>query len=133
MVVKSVGIIASIFFGATGIYGIRKIFDNKVGLIIDENGITDNSNASSIGLIEWNDISEIKTEQVMSTKFLLIEIENPEKYIAKAKNKMKARLMKTNMKMYGTPLSITSNTLKYDFDELGKLIQTEFEKNKNAR
>ncbi len=69
----------------------------------------------------------------MSTKFLLIGVENPEKYIGKAKSGIKARLMKTNMKMYGTPLSITSNTLKYDFNELEKLIQTEFEKNKNAR
>jgi len=77
--------------------------------------------------------SEIKTEQVMSTKFLLIEVKNPEKYIGKAKSRMKARLMKTNMKMYGTPLSITSNTLKYDFNELEKLIQTEFENSKNAR
>ena len=133
MIVKSVGVISILFFGAIGTYGIRKMFDKKVGLIIDENGITDNSNASSIGLIEWNDISEIKTEQVMSTKFLLIKVKNPEKYIEKAKSGMKARLMKTNLKMYGTPLSITSNTLKYDFNELEKLIQTEFEKNKNAR
>ena len=130
MVIKSVGIIGVLFFGATGIYGIRKLFDKKVGLVIDKNGITDNSNASSIGLIEWNDISEIKTEQVMSTKFLLIEVKNPEKYIGKAKSGMTARLMKANMKMYGAPLSITSNTLKYDFNELEKLIQTEFEKNK---
>lgn len=133
MVIKSVGIVGMLFFGATGIYGIRKFFDKKVGLIIDEYGITDNSNASSIGLIEWNDISEIITEQVMSTKFLLIKVENPEKYIEKAKGEMKARLMKTNMKMYGTPLSITSNTLKYDFNELEKLIKTEFENSKNAR
>jgi len=133
MVIKSVGIVGMLFFGATGIYGIRKLLDKKVGLIIDEYGITDNSNASSIGLIEWNDISEIITEQVMSTKFLLIKVENPEKYIGKAKSGMKARLMKTNMKMYGTPLSITSNTLKYDFNELEKLIQTEFENRKNAR
>ena len=133
IVVKSVGIMGILFFGATGIYGIRKLFDNKAGLIINENGITDNSNASSIGLIEWNDILEIKTKQVMSTKFLLIVVENPEKYIEKAKSGMKARLMKTNMKMYGTPLSITSNTLNYDFERLEKLINTEFEKNNNAR
>ncbi len=131
--IRIIGIIAILFFGAAGIYGIKKLFDKKVGLVIDENGITDNSNASSIGLIEWNDILEIKTEQVMSTKFLLIEVENPEKYIGKAKSGMKARLMKANMKMYGTPLSITSNTLKYDFNELEKLIQNKFENNRNAR
>ena len=41
--------------------------------------------------------------------------------------------MEVNMKMYGTPLSITSYTLQYNFKELERLLQTEFEKNKNAR
>ncbi len=132
-IIRIGGIAGILFFGTAGIYGIKKLFDKKVGLIIDSNGITDNSNASSIGLIEWNDISEIRTKQVMSTKFLLIDIVNPEKYIGKAKNGIQAKLMKANMNMYETPLSITSNTLKYDFGELEKLIQSEFERNKNAR
>ena len=132
-IIRIGGIVGILFFSATGIYGIKKLFDKKIGLIIDSDGITDNSNASSIGLIEWNDISEIRTKQVMSTKFLLIDIVNPEKYIGKAKNGLQAKLMKANMNMYETPLSITSNTLKYDFGELEKLIQTEFKRNKNAR
>ena len=70
LVIKGFGILGILFFGATGISGFRKIFDKKVGLIIDSNGITDNSNASSIGLIEWDDISDVITKQVMSTKFL---------------------------------------------------------------
>ena len=132
-IIRIGGIVGILFFGATGIYGIKKLFDKKVGLIIDSDGITDNSNASGIGLIEWNDITEIRTKQVMSTKFLLIDISNPEKYIGKAKNGMQAKLMKANINMYETPLSITSNTLKFDFGELEKLIQTEFKRNKNAR
>jgi hypothetical protein len=130
--IRIIGIIATVFFGTVVFYGIKKLFDKKVGLTIDSNGITDNSNASSIGLIEWNDISGIRTEQVMSTKFLLIDIVNPEKYIGKAKNGIQARLMKANMNMYETPLSITSNSLNYDFGELEKLIQTEYKRNKNV-
>ncbi|RAJ11900.1 STM3941 family protein [Olleya aquimaris] len=132
MLVKGIGIASILFFGATGIFAFKKLFDKSVGLIIDSNGITDNSNASSVGLIEWKDITTIKTEQVMSTKFLLITVTNPEKYIGKAKNRMKAKLMRTNMNMYGTPLSITSNTLKYDFRKLEQIIQTEFKQNKNV-
>ncbi|MFS4418809.1 STM3941 family protein [Maribacter sp. 2307ULW6-5] len=131
-IIRIGGIVGILFFGAAGIYGIKKLFDKKVGLIIDSNGITDNSNASSIGLIEWNDISDIRTKQVMSTKFLLIDIVNPEKYIGKAKNGIQSRLMKANMNMYETPLSITSNTLKYDFGKLEKLIKIEYKKNKNV-
>jgi hypothetical protein len=130
--IQIIGVVGIIFFGIAGIYGFKKLFDKKVGLIIDSIGITDNTNASSIGLIEWNDISDIRTKQVMSTKFLLIDIVNPEKYIGKAKNGLQARLMKANMNMYETPLSITSNTLNYDFGELEKLIQTEYKRNKNV-
>ncbi len=130
IIVKGVGILGVLFFGMTGTFGLKKLFDKRAGLIIDSKGITDNSNASSIGLIEWNDISEIATKQVMSTKFILIKVTNPEAYIAKAKSKLKAKLMRSNMKMYGTPLSIASNTLKYNFEELEKLIHTQYERNK---
>lgn len=121
-IIKIVGFLSVLFFGAAGVYGIRKMFDKSVGLTIDDNGIIDNTNASSIGLIKWADITEIRTEQVMSTKFLLIFTNNPNEILEKA-SWMKRKLMKGNMKMYGTPLSITSTTLKYNFDDLEKLLR----------
>ena len=120
--VKGVGIAGILFFGATGIYGIKKMFDTKVGLTIDDNGIIDNTNASSIGLIKWADITAIRTEQVMSTKFLLIYTNDPNRILESVKG-IKRKLLTGNMKMYGTPLSITSNTLKYNFDDLERLLK----------
>lgn len=132
-IIRIVGIVAVLFFGAAGIYGLRKLFDKAVGLTIDDYGITDNSNASSVGLIDWSDILEIKTEQVMSTRFLLIFVDNPDEYLERA-NGFKRKLMKGNMKMYGTPLSITSNTLRYDFSDLERLIMEKLiEKKKKCR
>ena len=116
------GIAAVLFFGVAGVYGLRKLFDKTIGLSIDEKGITDNSNAASVGLIEWNDILEIKNEQVMSTRFVLIFTRCPEKYLESV-NGFKRKLMQGNMKMYGTPLSITSNTLRYNFNDLEQLIK----------
>lgn len=120
--VKGIGLASILFFGATGIYGTVKIFEKSVGLTIDDNGIIDNTNASSIGLIKWADITEIRTEQVMSTKFLLIFTNDPNGILEKVGG-MKRKLMAGNMKMYGTPLSITSTTLKYDFADLEKLLK----------
>lgn len=128
--VKGIGIAGILFFGATGIYGTRKIFDRKIGLTIDENGIIDNTNASSVGFIKWRDITEIKTEQVASTKFLLIYTTNPEQYLDKVKG-FKKKLMTGNNKMYGTPLSITSSTLKCKFEDLEKLINDRFNEEHN--
>ena len=120
-IVKIVGIIGVSLFSTLGIYGIKKLFDKKFGLTVDENGITDNTNASSVGLIKWNDITEIKAEQIMSTKFLLIFTNDPHKILEQTSG-MKRKILQGNMKMYGTPISITSTTLKYKFDDLNKLL-----------
>jgi len=128
--IRIVGYASLIFFGFCLIYILCKAFDKKPGLIINENGITDNSNFTSVGLIEWSEIIGIRTQQVMKTKFILIDVLNPEKYIQNS-TKFKATLMKGNLKMYGTPLSITSNSLSYNFNELEKLLNTEFNKYKN--
>jgi len=65
----------------------RKLFDNRPGLVIDAVGITDNSNATSMGLIEWVDITKVEKKQIMSTKFLILHTSNPEKYLQRVKNR----------------------------------------------
>ncbi|MCY2686784.1 STM3941 family protein [Salinimicrobium sp. TH3] len=122
------GIAGIVFFGLALIFGIKKLFDKRSGLIIDQEGITDNSNASSIGLIKWADITDIRTEQVMSTKFFLIDVKNPEYYIENSNSRLKMKLLRANMSSYGTPLSITLSTLDYDFHRLEKLIKESREK-----
>lgn len=126
---KITGVASVLFFGTTGIVGLRKLFDKKAGLILDEQGIVDNSSGVSVGLIYWNDVTDIKVEQVMSTRFLLIFLANPEKYFENA-NVFKRKMMKANIKMYGTPISISSNALAYNFDELSKTINAQFKKYK---
>lgn len=131
LLVQGIGFVSVVFFGAIAIFGSKKIFDRTPGLIVDNKGITDNSSGVCVGLIEWNDIAGVSTSAVMTTKFLLIHVHNPEKYLAKA-NKTKERVMKANMKMVGTPLSISSNTLQCDFTELTKLVTEAFEDYKNV-
>lgn len=51
MLIKGAGILSVVFFTITGIYGVRKISDKKIGLTLDETGITDNSSGVSVGFI----------------------------------------------------------------------------------
>ena len=83
----------------------------------------DNSNAIKVGLIEWSDIDKITTAKISSTKFLLIHVTNPDKYVERVTG-FRQKLMKGNMNIYGTPLSITPNTLQYKFDDLEQLLQS---------
>ena len=128
--IRIAGIAAVAFFGLCLVFIARKLFDNKVGLTIDQNGITDNSNATSVGLIEWADIIDIRTVQVASTKILMLATDKPDKYIERAKNGISKRAMKANHKMYGSPLSIISNSLKINYDDLERMIREEIEKRK---
>lgn len=129
--IRIAGFASVSFFGICFICILFKIFDKKPGLIINENGIIDNSHYGSVGLIDWSEIKGIRTRQIKSTKFLLIDISNPEEFIKKS-SWIIALLMKASLKMCGTPLSITSNSLNYNFDDLEKLVLKEWEKYKNV-
>lgn len=131
IVVKLAAIAGILFFGATSFFGFKKLFDKKFGLIINEEGILDNTSGISVGLIKWDDIVDIQINQVMTNKFISIYVKNQDEYIAKAKNKMMARIMKSNIRMVGTPISISSNTLSYNFNNLKELIFSSFDKYKS--
>lgn len=128
VIIRISGIVAVCFFGIGIFFIARKLFDKKAGLIIDEHGITDNTTIMGLGLIEWEDITRIEKQQVMSTKFLILHTSNPEKYIQKAKNFISKRALKINSKTYGSPISITSNSLTITFEDLENLITKEFSK-----
>lgn len=125
--IQIVGMASVLFFGLCLIFIARKMFDQKIGLMIDENGITDNSSGTSVGLIEWGDINEIASAQIASTKFILIGTTEAEKYINRAGNALTKRAMQANQKLYGTPLSIASNTLKIKHNDLLAKVTESFE------
>lgn len=130
LLIKILGVASILFFGLALSSTIPKYFDKSPGLIFTNKGIVDNSNGTSVGLIEWNDITEIESIEIWKTKAILLLTDKPEKYIERA-NSSQAKLMRANFKMYGTPLCITPQTLKIDFEDLYDLILEELSINKN--
>ncbi len=123
--------IASILLGLGGIASGIKIFLSKgMAVIIDSNGITDNSSNLSVGLIEWADITDIKSHNNNSSKYLSIFVKNPEKYILR--KKIAKVFMRMNMNMTGTPLYISSISLKCSFKELERIVFKEYDRYKDV-
>jgi len=127
--IKIVGMVALVFFGVCSVFIFKKLFDKKYGLIIDKNGITDNSNGTSVGLIKWTDIVGIRIEQVYSQKFIIVDVSNPEYYIELKKGRIGKMAMKANFNRYGSPISITANSLKTNFEDLKEKIYKQYKKN----
>jgi hypothetical protein len=82
--VKVAGYVGLIFFGLCGLYIFYKLFDTKPGLVIDDKGILDNSSAASGHIIKWNRIVGLRIGQVKSTKFILIDLVDPEQFLNEA-------------------------------------------------
>jgi len=112
--------------------GIKKLSDTKPGVIIDETGLTDNSGMLSVGFIPWADVTAVAERVVKSSfaskeQFITLYLRNPDAYINKQKNGLKRRMMNMNYKYAGSPVSISSNTLKIKFDPLFRMVQEAFE------
>lgn len=126
-IVKLMAINSFIFFGLCGLFGFRKLFDRKPGLIIDQHGITNNSTATGEETIVWDDITELSIQEIKRTKFILVFVKNPKDYINKA-NIFKKFWMNINYHVYGTPISITSTTLQCNITDLEKTLKEQRKK-----
>ena len=116
-VVYAMGWASIVFFGLCGVLGARKMFDRKPGLVLSSAGILDNSSGVSAGLIPWSEIVGFSIFEMQNQKMLIVKVSNPEKYIERG-GSLRRALNKANFKMCGSPIAITSNSLKIRFDEL---------------
>ena len=120
--VHSIGFLAITLFGLTGAFGIKKFFDKKPGLIFNRTGIVDNSSGVSAGLIPWSEIDGAEIFEMHKQMMLIIKVRDPQKYIVRG-GRLKQMLNKANYKMCGSPIAVTSNTLKISFEELLSLFK----------
>jgi len=128
--ILTVGIAAILFFGLCAFYVAKKLPDKTPGLIINDKGVTDNSGGVSVGLIPWSDIKAITLETAANQRFLMVIVKNPDEYIDRQKGFIKKKAMQMNYNTYGSPISISANGLKCNFDELYTTLQDKFNNNK---
>jgi hypothetical protein len=124
------GFIALIFFGLSLIVLLRKISDKRPGLIIDENGLTDNSSDVSICFIEWDNIIGFSSVKISANRIILVEVSHPEQFVARARGIKMRLIMRVNHYLYGSPLFIASAALKMGHDTLYHLLITQLERQK---
>lgn len=128
---KITGGILILFFGAVSSVGFVKLFSRKSALLINDEGIFDNTTASSFGLIKWENVTGFKIEEMMSRKFLVIEVNNGEEMIEKSKG-MVRKTMKMNFSMYLTPYAIPSTVINYKLEELVDILEKQLVERQKA-
>ncbi len=126
-----IGLLSVIFFGLVSLFAFRKLFDKTPGLIINHQGIVDNSSAVAVGLIAWKDIEKIERISVFGQQMLLIMVKNPHDYLNRLQNAIKHKTAQANYKHYGSPISIAATLLAVDFESLYGLLIAQADKYKN--
>jgi hypothetical protein len=116
-----------VFFGLCAVYLGYKLFDKKAAVIINNEGIIDNSSGAAVGLVKWARISGAEEYQIYGHRILKISILEPEKFIEGLKGSTKL-LAEANYKLFGSPIHIASNTLSCNFDTLKDEIQKRIKK-----
>lgn len=131
MFVHAIGLVSIVFFGLCGVFALKKLFDKKPGLVFNDSGIVDNASGVSAGLIPWSEVVGSEIFEIQKQKMLIIKVKNPQKYIERS-GLLKRALNKANYKMCGSPIAISSSTLKIDFSELLSLFNRYQRKYGNA-
>ena len=105
----------------------KKAFMNSPVLIIDQEGITDQMNIPKLGFIKWEDVKEVRKENVLGFDNILVYLKDPEAFIQK-QSFMKRAMMKENLKTVGTCIMFRCNVFPEQADKVVALMNRLAEK-----
>jgi hypothetical protein len=128
---KAVAIAGVSFFGLCAMYGCVKVFDTRPGLIIDDQGVVDNSSAVAAGRILWNEVVALNVSEIAGQRFITIVVTDPQRFVER-RNVLSRMLNAANTKMTGSPINISSNSLALKFDDVVQALTAAFDKHKDA-
>jgi len=80
-------------------------------VIINEEGILDNSSYIAGGLIRWDDIHNIELYQLAGQKMIGIQLKDPDSYL-ESQQGLKRQLIKINQGMVQAPVNIAQSALR---------------------
>lgn len=121
LLVHSLGVVGVVFFGACGAFAAFKLFDRTPGLVMDERGFTHRASLASFGFVPWSDVAGVDVYQVQRQKLVVVKLVDPQKYIRRG-NALQQAMNRANFNMCGSPITLASNALAIDFDELRRLF-----------
>jgi hypothetical protein len=121
MFVHGIGLVTVLIFGLCVLVGLKMLFDKKPGLVFNSSGIVDNASDVAAGFIPWSEIVGTRVLEIQKQKTLIIGVRDPQKYIDRG-GALRRTLNKSNYKMVGSPIAISSSTLKINFSELVSLF-----------
>ncbi|NJC28384.1 STM3941 family protein [Neolewinella antarctica] len=125
-VIMAIGLITILFFGVAGGFMLKMLLSDKMALEVNDEGIQDRTSAVAVGLIRWEDITDVKLHQIGSNHMILLNVRNSDDYLDKASGGLARRAMAQNAELLGTPITVNCSTLDLPAREVFELLREEW-------
>jgi hypothetical protein len=109
-----------LLFSLVPIISLFKIITKSPTLVVNQEGITNNTNM--MGLIKWDYIDRYEIKKIIGRRILVIHLNDPDAFLA-SKNLISRTLMKTNTKKLGSPAAIGEIELNEPLEDIIKKIK----------
>jgi hypothetical protein len=106
-----------VFCALSGLFAARRLFDPTPGLILDAEGLVDNSSVIGAGRVRWDEITEIRVTKSGPQRFLTVMVDDPRKFIDRG-GSLRRKVYEANYRKAGSPVNVTARTLRIPFDTL---------------
>jgi hypothetical protein len=121
LLLKGLGLFATCFFGICGGWVLSRLFSHRISIILDRNGLVDNSSALPGGRIPWDQITRVGITKVSDRQFLGIDVED-RSLLAASRSAFRRWIDDYNVAITGYPVNIPSTTIDRTLEELQALI-----------
>ncbi len=121
-----VNLALGIVSGYLAVFALRRMFNKDPGLVLNKEGIIDNSGLVSAGAVSWSEVQEINSNKILFADCIIVKVKNPAKYIKNQNSFFKRKWLSLENRYYGSPVNISVSGLKIKFKELFRIMQQQY-------
>lgn len=126
-VTRGIGIVSILFFGLGVFVGIKRLIRSEIALIVDNEGINLNPRKSLTEFVKWADIRGFDEIKINRTRFVIINVKNPQYWIDRETSAFRKKLMQFNIDRFNSPFNIAAAGLDISSDELINTLNSSFD------
>ena len=113
----AIGAVSVLFFGFCLVAILVRLTRTRPALVIDGDGIEENSSAVSVGRIPWSEVTEVRPHSFQGQRFLGIGLLDPEVVLGH-QPALKRKALDSSMRMTGFAVNVPLRVLDVQEDDL---------------
>jgi hypothetical protein len=122
LIIQFWGVVSVAFFGSVAVAVLYRLLNPAAAIIINAEGIVDNSSGVSVGLIPWNQVGEIEEHRVKDQLFLGIAVKDLDALLAR-QPRWKRKMIRANLAMGTSAVNIPQASIGMKIPDLAREIR----------